>query len=307
MTPFAELVDPFDVTPRQWVIELDPQGIHTIARRRLFLRSLPSGTYQAAGRLPGIPPGTTRVLGQEQLYQLLESEPLEKLRRPSLIKGSLLSDLLGEFVEAHRADGISLTEALRLLEGVTQTLSLKPTSEKKLAKKARKVTFLEALVTLGPGIANSRRRWKEQLLHSWERNCQLLEDDEVIKRELETVRSQGQQLRFSLRALVDRDGRLSLGTWSCQLSKDEWDRLWHNPRWRTNAPSEWAEELLAAKARSSTREIKEQLARERKERNIEASWTAYGRWLSDHPQALRDVEFLLGGLPIRISTPGVMS
>jgi hypothetical protein len=307
MTPFAELVDPFDVTAREWVIELDPQGIHTIARRRLSIRSLPSGTYQAAGRLPGIPPGTTRVLDLEQLSQLLESEPLETLRRPSLIRGSLLSDLLGEFVEAHRVDGIPLAAALRLLEGVTQTQSLKPKSEKKLAKKARKVTFLEALVTLGPGIRNSRRRWKEQLLHSWERNCQLLQDDEVIKQALQKVKPQGQQMRFALRALVDREGRLSLGTWSCELSKVEWDRLWRNPRWRTNTPSEWAEELLAAKARSHTRAIKEQLARERKERNIEASWAAYGRWLSDHPQALRDIEFLLGGLPIRSSTPGVMS
>jgi len=307
MTPFAELVDPFDVTAREWVIELEPQGIHPIARRRLFLRSLPSGTYQAAGRLPGIPPGTTRVLDLEQLSHLLESESLEKLRRPNLIKGSLLSDLLGEFVAAHRADGISLTEALRMLEGVTQTLSPTPKSEKKLAKKARNVTLLEALVTLGPGIADSRRRWKEQLLHSWERNCQLLQNDEVIKRELETVRSQGQQMRFALRALVDRDERLSLGTWSCQLSKGEWDRLWHNPRWRSNTPSEWAEELLVAKARSHTRAIKEQLARERKERNIEASWAAYGQWLSDHPQAVRDIEFLLGGLPIRIPTAGVIT
>jgi hypothetical protein len=85
------------------------------------------------------------------------------------------------------------------------------------------------------------------------------------------------------------------------LSKNEWDRLWHNPRWRSNNPSEWAEELLAAKTRSNTRAIKERLARERKERKIEESWANYGRWLCDHPEALRQIEFLLGGLPIRIS------
>ena len=179
-------------------------------------------------------------------------------------------------------------------------MSLQPKAEQKLAKRARKITFVEALITLGPGIRDSRRRWKGKLLHSWKRNCQLVEDDEVIKRELETVKSKGQQLRFALRTLVDRDGRLSLATWSCQLSKGEWDRLWHNPRWRTNTPSEWAEELLAAKARLHTRAIKEQLARERKERKIEASWATYGRWLSDHPPKLREIEFLLGGLPIRI-------
>ena len=112
---------------------------------------------------------------QEQLYQLLESEPLERLRGPHLLKGSLLSDLLGEFVEAHRADGIPLAEALRLLEGTTPTMSLQPKAGKRLAKRARKITFVEALITLGPGIRDSRRRWKGELLHSWKRNFQLLE------------------------------------------------------------------------------------------------------------------------------------
>lgn len=307
MKPFAELVDPFDVTVREWVIDLDPAGIHTVTRRRLFLRSLPSGTYTPAGGLPSIPPGATRVVSLEQLSQLLESEPLEKLRQQPLLKGSLLSDLVGEFVEAHRADGISLADALRLLEGLTPTMQVAPKSLKKLAKKARKITFHETLATLGPGIKDFRRRWNERLLHPQERDCQLLEDDKVIKRELEKFKSQGREIRFALRGLVDRDGRLSLGTWTCELRKHEWDRLWRNPRWRSNTPSEWAEELLAAQARSNTRAIKEQLARERKERKIEASWASYGGWLSEHRQALRDIEYLLGGLPIRIPPPGALS
>lgn len=302
MTPFAELVDPFDVPPREWVIAVDPPSIHTTVCRRLFLRSLQSGTYQPAGGLPTIPPDTTRAVSQAQLYQLLESEPLETLRGPKLVTGSLLDDLLGEFVEAHRTEAIPLEEALRLLEGVTYTMLLEPRSDKKLANKATKVAYMDVIMTLGPGLKAQRRRWRDQLLRSQKRDCQLLEDDEVIKQELAQLTSPRQEMRFALRALVGRDGRLSLGAWSCKLGKHEWNQLWHNPRWRSNAPSEWAEELLSASRRCSTRAIKEQLARERKERKIEAAWAAYGQWLSNHSQALRDIEYLLGGLPIQLPT-----
>lgn len=302
MTRFAELVDPFDVTVREWVIGLDPTNIHPTVRRRLFIRSIPSGTYTPAGGLPTIPPGTTRVLTLEQLAKLLESQPLQKLRKqPALLKGSLLSDLLGEFLDAHRAGGISLADALRLLQGVTPTMALTPKSKKKLAQKSGKVTFQEAMVTLGPALKEGRRRWRDRLLHPQEPNCRLLEDDEIIKRELDELKSQGQPIRFALRARVGRDGLLRLATWSCELSTHEWDRLWRNPRWRSNAPSEWAEELLAAKTRSNTRAIKEELARERKERAIGAAWGAYGRWLTEHPDAVREIEFLLGGVPVRVA------
>jgi hypothetical protein len=238
----------------------------------------------------------------EQLYQLLESKPLETLRGPKLVRGSLLDDLLGEFVEAHRTETIPLEEALRLLEGVTHTMKLEPKSDKKLAKRAAKVPYLDVVMALGPGLKAQRRRWKEQLLRPQKRDCRLLEDDEVIKQELAKLTSQGREMRFALRALVGRDGRLSLGPWSSKLGKHEWNRLWHNPRCLSNTPSEWAEELLGASRRRSTRAIKEQLARERKERKIEAAWAAYGQWLSNHPQALRDIEYLLGGLPIQLPT-----
>jgi hypothetical protein len=61
--------------------------------------------------------------------------------------------------------------------------------------------------------------------------------------------------------------------------------------------------LLAAKAHTNTRTIKEQLARERKERKIDAAWTTYGHWLAEHGAALQDIELLLGNLPIRVPTP----
>jgi hypothetical protein len=63
--------------------------------------------------------------------------------------------------------------------------------------------------------------------------------------------------------------------------------------------------LLAAKTHATTRAIKEQLGRERKERKIEAAWATYGRWLSEHRRALRDIELLLGDLPIRVPTDAV--
>lgn len=305
------LVDPFDVGPREWIIGLPSEGIHSIVRRRLYLRSLSSSDMYLSGGLPTLPPGTTRVGTLADISRLLESQPLETLRRePGFVKGSLLSDLLGDFVDAHRAEGISLAETLRLLEGVTPTMGVTSRFAKKLAKNPPPVP--QAAVGLGvalwPAIQSYRRQWREQLLHPHERNCRLLEDDEIIKRELERIKSQGQEIRFALRALVGPDGRqLTLGSWSCELSKNEWDRLWHNPRWRSNNPSEWAEELLAAKTRSYASAIKERLARERKERGIEESWTSYGRWLCAHPEALRQIEFLLGGLPIRVAPSNVAS
>ena len=303
MKPFAEVVDPFDLTAREWVIGLQPPAIHSTARRRLFIRGLPSGSYWPAGGLPGPPPGTTSQGRQEQLAQLLESQPIAQLRRPPMIReGSFLFDVLGEFVEARRLDGISLAEALRLLEGLTLTMALTPRTQKKLSKKVRTIPFADVLGTLGPGLKDSRRRWKEQLLKGRPRDCRMLEDDEVLKRELEHLKSAGRGLSFALRGRVDQTGCLSLGTWSCQLPEAAWVRLWRSPRWRSNHPSEWAEELLAAKAHTNTRTIKEQLARERKERKIDVAWTTYGRWLTEHGAALQDIELLLGNLPIRVPT-----
>src|SRR5713101_3049479 len=151
---------------------------------------LPSGSYLPAGGLPGPPPGTTRELTLEQLFQRLESQPIEQLRQPPLIrKGSFLFDVLAEFVEAQRADGISLAEALRLLEGLTLTMALKPKTAKKLAKKAGTLPFADVLVTLGPGLRHARRQWGELLLKGRPRDCRMLEDDEILKRELEQVKS----------------------------------------------------------------------------------------------------------------------
>ena len=303
MKPFAEIVDPFDLTAREWVIDLEPLAIHSIARRRLYIRGLPSGSYLPAGRLPGLPPETTRAVTLDQLAALLESRPIQELRKPPLIREhSFLSDVLGRFVATHRTEGIPLAEALRLLEGLTLTMAMTPKSRKKLAKKANSIPFAEVLDTLGPGLKASRRRWGERLLAGQARDCQLLEEDELLKHELEQVKSTGRGLSFALRARVDQAGRLTLGAWSCQLPKPEWDRLWRNPRWRSNHPSEWAEELLAAKTHTHTRAIKEQLARDRKEHKIEAAWAAYGRWLGEHRSALQDIEILLGELSIRVET-----
>jgi hypothetical protein len=251
--------------------------------------------------MPDLPPETTRALTLNQLAALLESRPIQELRKPPLIREhSFLSDVLGRFVDTHRTEGIPLAEALRLLEGLTLTMAMTPKSRKRLAKKARFIPFAEVLVTLGPGLKICRRRWGERLLAGQTRSCQLLEEDEALKRELEQVKSTGRALSFALRAQVDQAGRLTLGPWFCQLRKPEWDRLWRNPRWRSTHPSEWAEELLAAKNHTNTRAIKEQLARERKERKIEAAWAAYGRHLTEHHSALQDIELLLGGVPIRV-------
>lgn len=117
MNPFAEVVDPFDLTAREWVIGLQPPAIHSTARRRLFIRGLPSGSYWPAGGLPGPPPGTTSQSRQEQLAQLLESQPIAQLRRPPMIReGSFLFDVLGEFVEARRLDGTDAQDPEEALE-----------------------------------------------------------------------------------------------------------------------------------------------------------------------------------------------
>src|SRR5689334_15392209 len=105
MTPFAEIVDPFDLIAREWIIDLEPPAIHSVVRRRLYIRGLPSGSYFPAGRLPGLPPGTTSALTLEQLAILLESRPVQELRKPPLIReNSFLYDVLGTFVDTHRAE-----------------------------------------------------------------------------------------------------------------------------------------------------------------------------------------------------------
>src|SRR6266699_3544548 len=144
MKPFAEIVDPFDLTAREWVIDLDPSAIHSRARLRLYIRGLPSGSYLPAGRLPGLPPETTRALTLGQLAALLESRPVQELRKPPMLReDSFLYDVLARFVDTHRAEGIPLAEALRLLEGVTLTMALTPKSRKRLAKKARSILRIQ--------------------------------------------------------------------------------------------------------------------------------------------------------------------
>jgi hypothetical protein len=214
--------------------------------------------------------------------------------------GSFLFDVLDDFIKARRVDGIPLAEALRLLEGLTLTMALTERSAKRLDKTARTIPFAEVLTTLGPGLRDARRRWRELLLKGRARDYHLLVEDELLKRELEQLKSTGRGLSFALRDRLDGTRRLSLGSWSCQLPEAAWARVWRNPRWRSNHPSEWAEELLAAKARVTTRTIKEQLARDRKERKIDTAWSAYGGWLADHQTALHEIELLLGDLPIRV-------
>jgi hypothetical protein len=309
---FLELIDPFDVRARAWVIRLDPSGIHAVVRRRLFLRSLASGLYVPAGGrrggLPSVPPGTTRVAPLEQVSTALDTEPLENLRRqPRFEEGSLLSDLLGEFLEGRRIDGISFAEALRLIEGVTPTMTPDPKSQKRFARMVgakRNVSptrdetiaaTVAAGILHGPRIRDFRRRWKERLFPPEPRShplLELLEEYEFLTGELNRLKPDGEPLWPILRGNAGAEGRLAFrhgaGLWSCQLPRGWLKRA--DPSW---APSQWAEYLLSIAHHTNTREMKRQLADGREERRICAAWNQYGAWLRDHDQALRDVERLL--------------
>jgi hypothetical protein len=304
--PSPEMADSLAVPSRQWVIDLAAPAVHSIVRRRLYLRNLCSTDMYLSSSLPTLPPGVTNIATLDEIAEQLEREPLENLRRRAgFTGGSFLSVVLGEFVEARRDEGIPLTEALRLVEGLTSPAMLTARSlarlqNKRIRKRIRTPQEVTAVGIAGlPVILDHWRKLKERLLQPNEREYRLLEEYETIRTALTEIAAQERALRFTLRDIVGASGKLSLGTWSCELSKGEWTRIWRRPRVLEDNPSEWAEELLMAKHRKSARYIKRRLQDQRTERRIENSWASYGRWLQEHPDRLHELEILLGGLPIR--------
>lgn len=140
-----------------------------------------------------------------------------------------------------------------------------------------------------------KRGWVEWCCSAHDRDLVALQEYDTVYRELVALSHGGRPVRYILQELVGPDGRLSLGFWSCVL----------RPGWRLRAPdqeapSAWAEFLLAEKWRCSVRDTKERRARARAEQEIARAWGAYGEWLGAHPEAISDLEPLLGGLPLGV-------
>jgi len=143
-------------------------------------------------------------------------------------------------------------------------------------------------------IKDFQRKFLEHILaRPSERDADFLREYHELLQTLTALANSGRPVRFILSELIGSRGCLTLGPYSC-----EFPRGWKTRCTWQESPSDWGEFLLAMKYGSNTRAIKERLARANREQQVAAAWTEYGRWLSQTPSALQEVEALLPGVQI---------
>lgn len=290
MRPLIGLPDFSDPSHRAWAIGSEPAEIHRRVGLRLLVLSSVITEIRIGGPAPEGPP----------LPQFLEQAIAaidERRVWGRSTENCVLSDVVHK-LKAMSPDGLPLSRVLQFLERLTIDLTFRINIKSGL-KLVRHGIPLEELSQDLSGLVADHDRWIQWYVQPEERELGVLKEYDELYGALAERKSSGRPLRFVLRDLVSSSGRLTLSSWSCQAPPPAWDRLWDRPFALRDNPSEWAEQLLALKARcNSTTPIKEQLARERKEQKIQESWEAYGRWLLESPDALRQLESWLGDLMI---------
>jgi hypothetical protein len=138
-----------------------------------------------------------------------------------------------------------------------------------------------------------RRTWITWSLHPLDRNEAFLREYQALLRALTDLRPSDSRLRPVLTEIVGTQGVFSLGSWSCELPRN-----WKTRCTWQESPSDWAEFFIAIRYGCHTRKIKERLARANLEQEVRQAWAAYGDWLCQRPEAVRELEGLLQGLRI---------
>jgi len=195
-------------------------------------------------------------------------------------------------LKTQHPDGVPLPQILLLLERLTIRLPIDdPQASPRRLKTKLGPAKEERLEWL---IWTFRTRWVEWIGEPETRSTGLVEESEQVSRGLATLTPESQPLRPMLRQRFGSATRITLGAWSCPLPRN----------WMTRCPrqefqSEWVVFFLSLKHKRNTREIKEQLGRERQEQKIKETWSSYGQWLRERPEQIRELEKLLEDLKIQ--------
>jgi hypothetical protein len=287
---------PADPQNREWARRAAPLEIH-----ERVLRFLTGRHQDVLDRLAisSIPPLDAMV---EALFRSSVAEPFARtLRR--------VATHTIHFVHARdRArDPGSRETTLLLLERLTITVHLRIDGERSFARfKSR--GFHLADLDNDPFRAFGVR-WVEWCVSPPRRELRLIEEYDQTSRSLQSLmreaRATTPSARWKALQALTGGGTLRLGPLTYRIPAQFWRAA--NPDW---AISELAEGLLALRHTRPRRglnrtAIKEQLRRQRLERDIGHAWTQYGRWLHGTPAMQHQVESLLGGFPLSPDTPSI--
>ncbi len=283
--------DPADVSRRTWAIGMGLPALHARACECLRWRKDTSitGVTFVASSIAIDPPVTLFGVVSDVLDPVRKSgRPLLRSRAVELLE-RLTIDLSVRIVLPGPSQ--SSQPDARAAAARPRALAVEVRVDRALSTEDRRLSDFM------PGDTFATR-WEKWCLESGHPLLALLDEYEFVKGQLDTLTRGGARLWDVLSRLVGTGSRLSLGSWSCELPrgwKHQCDPFW--------APSQWTEFLLAKKHGTNTREVKQRLRDARVERQIQDAWAAYGDWLLEHEEALRELEALLG-VPITRGVEG---
>lgn len=269
-TPLLKLPDPDDLRLRRWVIGLDPARMHLEVCARLRGRKVLVGEA-VRGWL---------------MIRLVSAEP----RAEAMPPGDLLLMLQ------------RLTITTPLVGGGGVGVPLLPFG-----------TLVErAPQPQGPGVPSVRQHYVRTVIEEFQRrllerlfaplfaDAGRLAEYEWLLKTLQGLRERHAPFKKTLDRLLRRGRTLVVNGRRYTLTKTAEERLS-----ATAPPEEVTRTLLATSWRCNAQDVKERVARWRKERAVAGAWDTWWQWLQAHPERLSELAYLLEPLDMRISAQRV--
>lgn len=278
MRPVLIFQEPSNLHGRQWVLEAHPQQIHDEVRTLLPPSTgfpVEIGlTRTSAGKGP---PGGRDDAAEAAIAFI--SAGIATAAKTSLWR--LRASTINVVSARLAGEGWPLASLLGFLERVTTRVHITIRGDRlpQLLRARLKDLAMDPLATFALELAT----W---YLEGGGAQTHLLEEYEDVHSRLRGLGSETEPIGATVRRVVGAAGRLTLGPWTCDLTRG-WQRRWA----MQETPNEWAEALLAIKHRTNRRQIKERLALERRERLIRAAWEGYGRWVLEDARRAEDWPF----------------
>ncbi len=278
MRPVLIFQEPSHLRGRQWILDAEAQQIHDVVR----ILTPPSTDFPVEVEVIRPPTGKglleqTDNIADSAIAFLSAGISSASKTRLWRLRASTIS-----IVSARReGEGWPLSSILDFLERVTIRVHVTVRGDRlsQLLRARLKDLATNPLETFALELA----KW---YLEGGGAKTYLLEEYADVHSRLRALAGDFEPLSVTLRRIVGATGRLTLGAWTCDLTRG-WQRRWA----MQETPNEWAEALLSIKHRVNTRKIKERLADERRERLIRAAWERYGRWVLEDARRVEDWPF----------------
>jgi hypothetical protein len=260
----VSLREPSDVNARVWVVGLDAPAIHAAVCESLRWRMITQ--VQQVSLL-----GTTTTFEEDTI----SLKPM-------------MTEAINRVTSASPEGRLELSRAMELISRLTITPLISISIDRKIIHPTAYLDYAEFVANGANAIATWLRRWVTWCTDVSPNTTDVLDEYEFLHSKLAELAQQG-PLTTTLRALIGETSRLTFDGWSVNMP-----RAWRSrARW-VRSPSQWTEALISIKHGTHTREIKERLAIDRKERNVQSVWATYGAWLRDRPDAINKLGTLIG-------------